>query len=145
MSKAWKEGLQMAALGVGVTVIGLVVGAFVMSPEVSREERITAVVALGGAAGLIGLLALVQRAVGTLFKRRHRRVALSGGRMGSHRPATAAPPTVVLRPRSARTPRTVQALAAEGAAPSEIARKTGLPFDAVAMLLELHGPPLVSR
>jgi hypothetical protein len=34
----------------------------------------------------------------------------------------------------------VQALAAAGAAPTEIAWKTGLPVDAVSMLLELSGP-----
>lgn len=33
MSKVWKETLQMTALGVGVSIIGLAIGAFLMSPR----------------------------------------------------------------------------------------------------------------
>lgn len=146
MSKSWKEALQMAALGVGVSIIGLVIGAFLMSPGVSREQRLIAFVALGGATGVVLLIEVMRRAWGALRSRRGRRSARAHGRHGTARPASAAPPTITLRAgRAGKTPRTVQALAAAGAAPTEIAWKTGLPLDAVSMLLEIHGPRLVPR
>lgn len=147
MSKGWKEALQMTALGVGVTIVGLVVGAFVMSPGVSREQRMVAFVALGGAALLILLFELTSRAWRAVAKRRSRRASLRGAQgSGATRPTGSAPPTIALRGGKAkRTPRAVQTLAAAGAAPLEIARKTGLPLDAVSMLLELHGAPLAAR
>ncbi len=146
MSKAWKEALQMAALGVGVTIIGLVAGAFLMSPDVSREQRMTAFVALGGAAMLVLLFDAMRRGMSALRRRRGRRTSLASARHPNvNRPATAAPPTITLRGRTSRTPKTVQALAAAGAAPTEIAWKTGLPLDAVSMLLEINGGALASR
>lgn len=146
MSKVWKEALQMAALGVGVTIIGLVAGAFLMSPDVSREQRLTAFVALGGAAVLVLLFDAMRRAMHSFRKRRGRRVALAGARHKNiARPATAAPPAITLRSRTSKTPKTVQALAAAGAAPTEIAWKTGLPLDAVSMLLEINAGVLASR
>lgn len=135
MSKAWKEGLQVAALGIGVTILGLVVGAFLMSPTVSREQRFTAFAALGGAAGLVLLVDMGRRKMAGLMKRRGKRATLSA----AHRTAATAP-TIKLGGRSSRTPRAVQALAAAGAAPTEIAWKTGLPLDAVSMLLEIGSP-----
>lgn len=137
----------MTALGVGVTIVGLVIGAFVMSPGVTREQRMVALAALGGAAVLILLIALTRRAWRALAKRQSRRASLRGAqRAGTARPAGSAPPTIVLRGgKTKRTPRAVQALAAAGAGPLEIARKTGLPLDAVSMLLELHGAPLATR
>lgn len=147
MSKSWKEALQMAALGVGVTLIGLVVGAFVMSPVVSREQRMLAFAALGGTALLVLLFDAIRRGMGALSKRRGRRASLSGSRVSAaNRPPGAAPPTITLRPgKAGRTPRAVQALAAAGASATEIAWKTGLPLDAVCMLLQIHGAPLASR
>lgn len=147
MSKAWKDALQMAALGVGVTIVGLVMGAFVMSPGVTREQRMVAIAALGGAAVLILLVELSRRAWRALAKRRSRRASLRGAqRAGATRPSGSAPPTIALRGgKTKRSPRAVQALAAAGAAPLEIARKTGLPLDAVSMLLELHGAPFAVR
>jgi hypothetical protein len=127
--------LQVAALGIGVTILGLVVGAFLMSPSVSREQRFTAFAALGGAAGLVLLIDLGRRGMAAVLKRRSKRATLSS----SHRTAAAAP-TIKLGGRSSRTPRAVQALAAAGAAPTEIAWKTGLPLDAVSMLLEIGAP-----
>lgn len=135
MLKTMKGVLQLAALGVGVTIIGLIVGAFLMSPGVSREQRIIAFVALGGAAGLVLLYDVGMRALATFRKRRSRRATLSG----VNRPSTAAAPTIKLAGRASKTPRAVQALAAAGAAPTEIAWKTGLPLDAVSMLLEIGG------
>lgn len=146
MSKAWKEALQMVALGVGVTVLGLVAGAFLMSPDVSREQRMTAFVALGGAMVLGLLLDAMRRGLAALRKRRSRRSSLAGARHPNiSRPASAAPPTITLRGRSSKTPKAVQALAAAGAAPTEIAWKTGLPLDAVSMLLEINGGVMASR
>jgi hypothetical protein len=114
---------------------------------VSREERVLAFVALGGVAGLVLLLDVMRRAARAFGKRRSRRASLSGSRAaGANRPASAAPPTITLRGgKAGRTPRAVQALAAAGAAPAEIAWKTGLPHDAVCMLLQIHSAPLASR
>ena len=42
------------------------------------------------------------------------------------------------RGKADRTPRAVQALAESGAAPTEIAWRTGLPVDAVSMLLSIR-------
>lgn len=135
MSKSLKGALQLAALGVGVTILGLVIGAFLMSPGVSREQRLIAFVALGGAAGVVLLYDLAVRAVTRLRKGRSRRATLAS----AHRPSSATAPTIKLTSRGGKTPRTVQALAAAGAAPAEIAWKTGLPLDAVSMLLEIGG------
>lgn len=147
MSKAWKEALQMVALGVGVTIIGLVAGAFLMSPDVSREQRITAFAALGGAAMLVLLFDAMRRGMSAFRRRRGRRAALAGARhMNIPRPSTAsAPPSSLRGGRSTKTPKAVRALAAAGAAPTEIAWKTGLPLDAVSMLLEINGGALASR
>ncbi|WP_353268107.1 hypothetical protein [Gemmatimonas sp.] len=135
MLKTMKGVLQLTALGVGVTIVGLIVGAFLMSPGVSREQRIIAFVALGGAAGLVLLYDVGMRALAKFRKGRSRRATLSG----VNRPTAAATPTIKLAGRSSKTPRAVQALAAAGAAPAEIAWKTGLPLDAVSMLLEIGG------
>lgn len=136
MSKAWKETAKLAALGLGVSVIGLVAGALLMSPAVTPEQRLLAFVALGGAAGLALVFELGRRAWTALRAR--------GGRRS--RPMSATPPTITLRSgKAGRTPRTVQALAAAGAAPTEIAWKTGLPLDAVSMLLEIQGARLSAR
>jgi hypothetical protein len=136
MPKAWKETAKLVALGLGVSVIGLVGGALLMSPAVTPAQRLVAFVALGGAAGLALVVELGRRAWTALRVR--------GGRRS--RPASVTAPTMTLRSgKASRTPRTVQALAAAGAAPTEIAWKTGLPLDAVSMLLDIHGARLASR
>ena len=146
MWKMWKETLKLAALGVGVTIIGLLAGAFLMSPDVSREQRMMAFVALGGAALLVLLFDAVRRGMRALGQRRGRRPALAGARKANGGRATPAAPTIALRGgRSSKTPKAVQALAAAGTAPTEIAWKTGLPLDAVSMLLEINGGALASR
>jgi hypothetical protein len=60
----------------------------------------------------------------------------------SARGRKAAPRTVVALPepaagRADRTPRAVEALAQQGAGPTEIAWRTGLPVDAVSLLLAM--------
>jgi hypothetical protein len=69
-----------------------------------------------------------------------------GGGSAAGRTAPSAAPALSLRSgRGNRTPRTVQALAAAGTAPTEIAWKTGLPLDAVSMLLEINGGTLARQ
>jgi hypothetical protein len=146
MWKMWKETLKLAALGVGVTIIGLLAGAFLMSPDVSREQRMMAFVALGGAALLVLLFDAVRRGMRALGKRRGRRASLAGARhANSTRPSTIVPTIALRGSRSSKTPKAVKALAAAGTAPTEIAWKTGLPLDAVSMLLEINGGALASR
>ncbi|MCZ8203857.1 hypothetical protein [Gemmatimonas sp.] len=146
MSKVWKEVLQMTALGVGVSIVGLAIGALLMSPAVSPDQRLVAFAALGAATAAALLIEPLRRVGSALRKRRGRRSALAHTRHAAPRPATAAPPTISLRGgRGGKTPRTVRALAAAGAAPTEIAWKTGLPLDAVSMLLEIHGGALAVR
>lgn len=123
--KALVQSLKIAALLIGVTALGLVGGAWLMSPAISPRQRVLAAV---GVMGTLVLAALASWLRGVMIDRRARRT----------RTAAAAAPVITLRSgRGARTPKAVQALAASGAAPVEIAHRTGLPLDAVAMLLEL--------
>jgi hypothetical protein len=130
MKASMREALQMTVLGVVVTGLGLVTGAFIMSPAVTREQRLLAVAGVAAAAALVALAFGARRLMQAIGARRARRTRTS---------AVAAPVTR-LNGKASRTPRAVQALAAAGAAPTEIAWKTGLPVDAVSMLLELSGP-----
>ena len=123
-----RDALRLIAVGVGVTVAGLFIGAAVVSPAVSPEQRLLGIGILGGLAALM----LAARHV------IHRRRAQPTRTPRQARQAPA--PTIILRgAKAARTPRAVAALAAAGAAPIEIAWKTGLPVDAVSMLLEISG------
>jgi hypothetical protein len=124
----FRDTIQMVGVGLGVTVIGLIVGAVVVSLNVSPAQRLL------GIGSLVGIAAVVLAA----------RLAIRGLRnrpTKATRQARQAPaPTITLRGgKSSRTPRAVAALAAAGAAPTEIAWKTGLPVDAVSMLLEISG------
>jgi hypothetical protein len=130
MKATVREALQMTVLGVVVTALGLVTGAFIMSPAVTREQRLLAVAGVAAATALVALAFGARRLMQAIGARRARR---------SRTTAVAAPVTR-LNGKASRTPRAVQALAAAGAAPTEIAWKTGLPVDAVSMLLELSGP-----
>jgi hypothetical protein len=128
MSTSFGKALQMVGVGLGVTVIGVIIGAVVVSPAVSLEQRLLGIGSLFGiaAAGLI-----VRPVI-----RRLRNRPTKTTRKARQAPA----PTIALRGgKSSRTPRAVAALAAAGAAPTEIAWKTGLPVDAVSMLLEISG------
>ena len=128
MSTSFRETMQMVGVGLGVTVIGLIIGAVVVSPAVSLEQRLL------GIGSLVGIAAVV---LATRFAIR----SLRNRPTKTTRQARQAPaPTITLRGgKSSRTPRAVAALAAAGAAPTEIAWKTGLPVDAVSMLLEISG------
>lgn len=135
MLKMVTRVLQMAAIGVGVTIVGLIVGAFLVSPGVSQEQRLIAFVALGGAAGMVLVYDVGLRAFAMIRQGRGRHATRRAGA----RSASAATPGGKGPIRAGKTPRAVEALAAAGAAPAEIAWKTGLPLDAVSMLLEIGG------
>lgn len=130
MKATVREALQMTVLGVVVTALGLVTGAFIMSPAVTRGQRMLAVAGVAAAAALVALA----------FGARRLMQAIGAHRARRSRTSAVAAPVTRLNGKASRTPRAVQALAAAGAAPTEIAWKTGLPVDAVSMLLELSGP-----
>ena len=123
-----RDAIQLIGLGLGVTVVGLITGAVVVSPTVSPEQRLLGIGTLGGIAAAV---------LATRYAIRHLRARPTR----TTRQARQAPaPTITLRGgKASRTPRAVAALAAAGAAPTEIAWKTGLPVDAVSMLLEISG------
>ena len=125
MSTTIRDTVQMIGVGLGVTIVGLIIGAVVVSPTVSHQQRLL------GIGSLLGIAAVILAA----------RLALRGLRNRPTRTTRQAPaPTIILRGgKSSRTPRAVAALAAAGANPTEIAWKTGLPVDAVSMLLEISG------
>lgn len=123
-----RESLQLLAVGIGVTVIGLLVGAAVVSPAVTPTQRLLGIGALAGGGALLYATRLVLRAL----RQRPARTPRTPRRK-------AAPVIKLGGGRNTRTPRTVAALAAAGANPSEIAQKTGLSFDAVSMVLRLAG------
>jgi hypothetical protein len=123
-----RDAIRLIGLGVGVTVAGLFIGAAVVSPALSPEQRLLGV---GVLAGIAALMLAARHVI-------HRRPARPARSTRHARQAPA--PTIILRgAKAARTPRAVAALAAAGAAPIEIAWKTGLPVDAVSMLLEISG------
>ncbi len=124
----FRETMQLVGVGLGVTVIGLIVGAVVVSPAVSSEQRLLGIGSLFGIAAVVLAARLVIRGLRTRPTKTTRQARQT--------PA----PTITLRGgKSSRTPRAVAALAAAGADPTEIAWKTGLPVDAVSMLLEISG------
>lgn len=123
-----RDTMMFLGVGLGVTVLGLIIGAVVVSPAVSHQQRLLGIGALIGIAGVVFAVRRVTRAL------RHRPTKAT--RQARQAPA----PTISLRGgKSSRTPRAVAALAAAGANPTEIAWKTGLPVDAVSMLLEISG------
>jgi len=136
-----RETLKLVALSLMVTVVGLVVGAAAVSPAIPLLHKLYAGAALA-AALVLWLLSLGVRAVSRAITARRARSTRSAL---ATRPVTGNMPAVKMTGRAARTPRAVQALAAAGAEPTEIAWKTGLPVDAVAMLLELGGPAVAAR
>ena len=136
-----RETLKLVALSLMVTLVGLVVGAAAVSPAIPLLHKLYAGAALA-AALVLWLLSLGLRAVSRAITARRARSTRSAL---ATRPVTGNMPAVKMTGRAARTPRAVQALAAAGAQPTEIAWKTGLPVDAVAMLLELGGPAVAAR
>ena len=126
-----RESLQMLAVGVGVTIIGLIIGAVVVSPAVSPTQRLQGI----GALAAVAVAGFAARLVRRALRQRPARTPRTPRQ-------TAAPAIKLGGGRNTRTPRAVAALAAAGADPSEIARKTGLSFDAVSMLLRIASGPV---
>lgn len=131
------EALKMTLLMVVVTGIGLVGGALIMSPVVSPEDRVMAALGLG----VMALAVLI----GYLIKKAFSAIRMATKRRQRAQLAVSNAPSSQRSRLSSKTPRAVQALAASGAAPTEIAWKTGLPVDAVSMLLEITGPAVAAR
>lgn len=150
-----KQAAFIVALGIGVTVGGVAAGALVLAPAVAEATQPGVGTAITGAidAGfatttsswrslpepvrrlalpvLLSALALTgfTTTAISLFRRRPSLNVLSkSAPRGNSRNA------------AARTPRAVQAMAESGAEPSEIAWRTGLSLDAVAMLLSIGSP-----
>jgi hypothetical protein len=133
--RSLRQGALLGAFGLLVGVLGLFTGAFVMSPGVPPTQRLIGLAFLGAFA----VVALLTKLFLMLGRRSRRR--------GSSRftsPAVAGPSVSLRAGKTRRTPKAVVALAAAGAAPIEIARKTGLPVDAVAMLLQLGRAPVAA-
>jgi hypothetical protein len=172
----WLRAAMIAALGISVTIGGVLAGAMVVAPVVAKASRpesaaqlsrlINSATAFAVEAtertraisssalanapepvarfALPGLaLASILTALTALLVRRR-----SGGRGVSLIPATASAPRTTAprattRPtarssaRDSRTPKAVEALAASGASTSDIAWRTGLPIDAVTLLLAI--------
>lgn len=132
---AVKQALGITALVTVVTIGGVAAGAFLVSPRmtalVSTAKAALTAERLAIGAGVLALGVLLT----VLTPRLSRWLRASRGR-------AAAPRTVVALPepaagRADRTPRAVHALAQQGARPTEIAWRTGLPVDAVALLLAM--------
>lgn len=130
-----RQGALVGAFGLLVGVLGLFTGAFVMSPGVPPAQRLLGLSLLGAFAG-VALLTKLFLMLGRRSRRRR------SGRFGPQ--AVAAPAMTLRTGKTRRAPKAVVALAAAGAAPIEIARKTGLPVDAVAMLLQLGHTPVAA-
>lgn len=175
------RGVLWSALAVGVTVGGVLAGALVVAPVVSKASQPevaskwsqTASVLWSSAVGFAreaGQIALTSsrelshavasrspESVGPWIFPGLVLLSVAAGlsllvarRRASHRTATlslvpvaaskSAKPRAAARgpnARDARTPKAVEALAAAGASSSDIARRTGLPIDAVQLLLSI--------
>lgn len=121
------KGLMITGVTIGVTALGVAAGMFVMSSAIAPQQRM---LVLGSAMGLLLLAAAGVWARGEWAARRVKRV----------RSDAAMPMPAAMRGSNARkqkTPQAVQALAARGAEPMEIAARTGLSLDAVSMVLAL--------
>lgn len=123
--------LRVLALMILVTGIVVIAGAVLMSPLVSARQRL-AVAAMATGVFVAGVTVA---AAGQLFRnirsRRRRHAIPAVGPTGTTRSRSR---------RASRTPQAIQSLAASGASKTEIAWKTGLPVDAVSMLLEISRP-----
>lgn len=122
-----KGTLSMIALVIVVTVGGLMAGALFVSPVVSSMPWVLPSVGGVAATAVIGALVVYLKPV---------RSEQAAGR-AARSESTIAMPSLSFGGKSDRTPRAVQALADAGKAPTEIAWRTGLPVDAVALLLAI--------
>ena len=151
MSKAVRGVLRMMGallLMLGVTVGGVMAGALFTSPAATSMPWIRPAVAI--VAALVAIVALVvwlkpaspaSPAVSAGAKTTKSTTKSTAKSAARNAPAFSMPtismPSLSLGGKADRTPRAVQALAAAGTAPSEISWRTGLPLDAVALLLAM--------
>ncbi len=134
MRRAFRSAIHMmgvALLVLGVTVGGVMAGALFVSPAANSMPWLRPAVAVVTA--LVAIIALV-----VWLKPAGKPAAKATARSA---PAFSMPsismPSLSLGGKADRTPRVVQALAAAGTAPTEISWRTGLPLDAVALLLAM--------
>jgi hypothetical protein len=125
--------LRLVALGSLALGLGILLGTLAVALDVPQPF----LVAAGGAATL--LLALITMLQPQLVATD---AAEANAERRQRRAQRSSPPTVTLRRGTAgktvsRTPRAVETLAAAGAAPTDIAWQTGLPVDAVSMVLTI--------
>ena len=125
--------LRLLALGSLALGLGILLGTLAVALDVPQPF----LVAVGGAATL--LLALITMLQPQLVATD---AAQANTERRPRRAQRSSPPTVTLRRGTAgktasRTPRAVETLAAAGAAPTDIAWQTGLPVDAVSMVLTI--------
>ncbi len=150
------------ALALGVTVGGVALGAMVVAPAVAHAKPVlqriagkNAPAAIAGArANLTRVVSPALRFVAKVPKARWIYIDLTAivlvGGLVSLRRRTSAPATKdpivqlvaavsakAISGKSSRTPRAVVALAESGASPADIARRTRMPLDAVAMCLSM--------
>ncbi len=152
-----KHGAMVAALAIGVTIAGTAAGALIVAPAVSQVSQsgwhvsmpsiVLPHVALPrlvvppmllpasvfgfrfALPALVTLIAVVAMVL-LLWVRKRATMQLRRDM-----------PPLRVEGRPDRTPRAVQALAASGTSPSEISWRTGLPVDAIALLLAISTVP----
>jgi hypothetical protein len=159
-----KHAAYLLAVAVGVTVAGVALGALVLAPAAAQRANTPAASTItrlidGSVTSVTQLTTQSTVAIASASRTLPepvRRLALpvllgalaltgfaaTGVSYLRGRPTSRGPSITTARARTAsKTPKAVQALADSGAEPSEIAWRTGLSLDAVAMLLSLHPSP----
>lgn len=160
--RSWKT---MTAITLGVTTVGLIAGAAIAAPDqmlplmrwaggslvndalpwlgqtaVSFRQLAVALVrdqtprALGMLAA--GAATLMLGAAALIMSARNRRRAPVARTAAVNAVFNGAP----RRPANRSTPKQVRALAEQGSSPEDIARRTGLPMDAITLLLAVSNP-----
>ncbi len=134
--------LGVVVLLLGVTVGGVMAGALFVSPAATAmpwlKPAVAAVAALVAVAALaVWLKPAAKPADKASAKSKPSVKATAKSAAPSFSMPTLSMPSLSLGGKVDRTPRAVQALAAAGTAPTEISWRTGLPLDAVALLLAM--------
>jgi hypothetical protein len=160
--RSWKT---ITAVTLGVTAVGLIAGASIAAPDQmvplmkwvgrsmvndalpaaerlaatvqqsaahavqDRSPRTLAMLAAGAATVLLGAAALFMSLRGRRRPPVARTPAVNAAFQGAPR-----------RPLGRSTPKQVRALAEQGSSPADIARRTGLPMDAITLLLAVSNP-----
>ncbi len=169
-ARAARSWVRLTAVTLGVTAVGMVAGAAIAAPDellpmaramadtIATRTGPMLVAAFDGTLAFgrntgaalaarsprelammgAGLLALMLGVAAVLQARRSRRAERP---MGRPVPLITPLPSMPRRtPARSATPRQVRALAEQGTSLSDIARRTGLPLDAISMLLSVSDP-----